>query len=1192
MPRFALTFSQKVMLGFGSSFLVLLLSSSVSIYSLETVIRYKDHVLDHPAQELLIAEKLNVLLLERVANMRGYLISQDERFLEQLAADREQFNTLLERMFASSKDADDRSQLEKIRNFSMQYRVSSNRSIAMLRDNKNLTEAVGILNNEVMPLFEKTKEQVQNFVRTQEQDLAEAKEQSMATSSTAINRMIGITIGGLLLIIAMVSTLSRSLRRQIESAVSVANSIASGQRNNVEFPTESQDEIGKLLQAMRHMLDAVIRAEDLTARQSRMQTSISEVYAKMRGELSPRQLAANVLNYLAEYMGAQVGAFYRVEGNQCSFLAGYAFHDHSKFPQTIPQEVGLVGQVAKTGKTITVDSVPEEYAPVSSSVGQARPRHLLVSPMTNSAGVVAVIELGAFNDFAEEQRDLLEAVKENIGLGLMVSVAKEKQQDLLEEARALTEELQAQQEELKAANEELEAQQEELKQSNEELEEQRTVLEEQKERLQQRNVELDQVRSEITDKAQALEQASKYKSEFLANMSHELRTPLNSILILSKSFSSNDDGNLNAEQLEFARTIYTAGVDLLNLINDILDLSKVEAGKMDIRVGEVDIAEVISTLNGLFRYQIETKGLVFKIEVANDIPVSIYTDQGRLEQILKNFLANALKFTEAGTVMLRFARPEKNVVLTRLTSDKVIAISVIDTGIGIPESKRSLIFEAFEQVDSTLRRKYGGTGLGLTIATELSKLLGGEIQVQSCEGQGSTFTVFIPEILESEDIVVARSKDASNKPQAQLHSLPQVTQPKIEPTPNRVGAHGIEDDRHNLKPNDKIVLVVEDDPKFAKILWRICKAQNFKCLLAENGEDGMEDAKRYGPSGVILDVRLPGMSGIAVLGMLKNNPKTRHIPVHIMSVEEKSQEALRMGAIGFLTKPTSTEEIERVLDKIGYYVSSERQRKVLVVEDRHVERQSIVKLIGDTRVQVVDVATAKEALEQLQTQTFDCMILDLVLPDMTGYELLRKVESEESITRPPVVIYTGKDISKEEMEGLRRFSESIIIKGVRSEERLLDEVSLFLHYVVTELPQEQQQMLERVRHREEIFEGKRLLIVDDDMRNVFALRSVLLKRGFEIIVGKDGVEALEKVRECPDIDVVLMDIMMPRMDGYEAIRQIRLEERFKDLPIIALTAKAMKADRERCLEVGANDYLPKPVDMESLLSLLRIWLTR
>ena len=681
-------------------------------------------------------------------------------------------------------------------------------------------------------------------------------------------------------------------------------------------------------------------------------------------------------------------------------------------------------------------------------------------------------------------------------------------------------------------------------------------------------------------KAQELEQASRYKSDFLANMSHELRTPLNSSLILAKLLADNPDDNLTVEQVKYAQTIQSSGNDLLTLINDILDLSKIEAGHMEIRPETVSLKSLADDLRRLFEPVAEQKGLQFLIEIAPECPATIATDRQRLEQVIKNLLSNAFKFTEQGKVELTIER----------AADGQIALSVTDTGIGISEEQQQLVFEAFRQADGTISRRYGGTGLGLSISRELVRLLGGSVRLKSIRGEGSTFTVVIPESY-SAGAVRPRQPSAPVEATAKPSRAP-VT-PQI-PAPER--ARRVDDDRGTLGGSKRILLVIEDDETFAEILRDLAREMGFQCLIASTGEEALTIARQHEPHAVVLDVGLPDQSGLSVLDQLKRDVRTQHIPIHVVSAGDHAQTALSLGAIGFMVKPAKREELADVLSKLETKLA-QRMRRVLIVEDDAVQREALGKLLSSHDVETAAAGTAAECLQKLKGQTFDCMVLDLSLPDSSGYALLETLSREDAYSFPPVIVYTGRDLSSDEEQRLRRYSKSIIIKGAKSPERLLDEVTLFLHQVVAELPPEQQKMIRKARNRDALLEGRRILIVEDDVRNVYALTNILEPRGAKIDIARNGQEALDRLHKAASdpaeaIDLVLMDVMMPVMDGLTATQKIRNHPDLKKLPVIMLTAKAMQDDQERCLAAGANDYMAKPLDVEKLLSLIRVWMPR
>ena len=694
----------------------------------------------------------------------------------------------------------------------------------------------------------------------------------------------------------------------------------------------------------------------------------------------------------------------------------------------------------------------------------------------------------------------------------------------------------------------------------------------------------------LEERAQELEISSKYKSEFLANMSHELRTPLNSLLILSKILFQNKDKNLTDKQIEFAQTIHAAGTELLNIINEILDLAKVESGKADVNVEKINFTDIAADIQKNYKHLVEDKGLKFKIQIAKGLPKSVNTDEQRLKQIIKNFISNAIKFTNKGEINISIKRPDRDVSFSNsgLIRENAFAISVTDTGKGIPKEKHRVIFEAFQQEDGTTSRKYGGTGLGLSIAKEMARLLGGEIQLKSEVGKGSTFTLFISDLKGDEDKYDSDEIEAEVTKKRESKSI-QKTEYLKSKEPRVI--EQLPDDRSDIDANDRMILIIEDDVKFAKILIDLAHERKFKCLIAQQGRKGLQLAEDYKPDAIILDIGLPDIDGWKVMEKLKDNSDTRHIPVHFMSASDKYMEAMRMGAIGFVSKPVSMEGLEEAFTRIEDIISK-TIKNLLVVEDDENQRKSILELIGNNDVRTTAVESGREAFELLKTNTYDCMVLDLGLDDISGFELLQMIEGEKTITHIPIIIYTGKDISRQEEAKLKKHAESIIIKGVRSPDRLFDEVSLFLHRIESNLPEEKQKILRMIHDKEMLFQGKKILLVDDDMRNVFALSNVLEEKGMQVIIGKDGKEGLDMLGQNSKIDLVLMDIMMPEMDGYETMRRIRKEDKYKNLPIIALTAKAMKGDRTKCIQAGANDYLSKPVDPDKLLSLLRVWLYR
>ncbi|MET0499712.1 MAG: response regulator [Steroidobacteraceae bacterium] len=940
---------------------------------------------------------------------------------------------------------------------------------------------------------------------------------------------------------------------------------------------------------------AVMTSRDFRARETQvwLRTGQMGLSLQLQGDQRLDQLGEKVLAYLAEFLDAQVGALYIAEStDRFRRVAGYAVAGDSDVAR--PGD-GLLGQALKENRTIHVRNVPDEYLPVASGVGRGKPKELLVAPAAVDGVVNAILELGFFRELAEADLELLARVSEALGVAIRSSKDRTRLEELLEETQRQGEELQTQQEELRVTNEELEVQSRSLQESQvrlehqqAELEQTNSQLEEQAQMLEMQRDELSRTETLAVDRAVALEKSNQYKSEFLANMSHELRTPLNSTLILARILADNKSGNLSDEQVKYAETISSAGNDLLALINDILDLSKIESGKVDVVSEPLLIERTVDTLVKSIKPLADEKGLKLTLNISPGVPDRMETDSQRLGQILKNLLSNALKFTASGEVSLT----------VRAAPGDTLAFAVRDTGIGIDATQQDIIFEAFRQADGSTHRKYGGTGLGLSISRDLARLLGGDISVQSTLGAGSEFTLTLP-------IVYRASPASQTKPSTAHRPQPVVPERKnvraaatrtVPAEPFTMPPATIEDDRHQIPTGARVILVVEDDSRFAAILRDMAHDMGFKCVITPSANEALAVAGNLVPDAILLDMQLPDHSGLGVLDQLKRNPLTRHIPVHVISVADLSQEALELGAVGYALKPIQREQL---IEAFGRLESKLVQgvRRVLVIEDDERQRSSIEELLADDDVEITGVRSAAEALRKLQDTTFDCVVMDLNLPDLSGYELLKSMAEQEEVSFPPVIIYTGRSLTRDEELQLRKFSRSIIIKDARSPERLLDEVTLFLHRVESKLPPERQRMLKVARDRDATLEGRRVLIVEDDVRNVFALSTVLESRGAQVEIARNGREAIEAMTRSKSaagaaIDLILMDIMMPEMDGFTAMREIRSRPDWSKVPIIALTAKAMKDDQEKCLESGANDYIAKPLDVEKLLSLIRVWMPK
>ena len=922
------------------------------------------------------------------------------------------------------------------------------------------------------------------------------------------------------------------------------------------------------------------------------QTLLSE---RMRGDQRLESLGDKVLDFVAVYLDAQVASLYVDDGGgHFRRVAGYAIAPGKG--GAIAAGQGLLGQAARDRRTLHVRDVPADYLAIDSSLGRANARELLVAPATIDGTVQAVLELGFLRRLGSDELMLMERVAESVGVAVRASKDRGRLEALLEETQRQSEELQTQQEELRVGNEELEEQGRALKEAHGALEEQQAELEATNSQLEEHTRLLEDQKAALSDsqrelglKAADLERSSQYKSEFLANMSHELRTPLNSTLILAKLLADNKEGNLSEEQVKFASTIGSAGNDLLVLINDVLDLSKIEAGKADVEVRPVTLARLVDSLARTFQPMAVDKGLAFKAVVEPGAPERIETDSQRLGQILKNLLSNAVKFTDEGEVTLR----------VRAAGDDAVTFTVGDSGIGIDAVQHELVFEAFRQADGSTHRKYGGTGLGLSISRDLAELLGGAISLQSAPGRGSVFTLTLPRVYVPPAEATARPTppESAAAPAPAPPAPPALSPPAISP---RRPAAGVDDDRDRLDSAARVILIVEDDLRFAAILRDLAREMGYQCVVTHSANDGLAAAARYRPSAILLDMNLPDHSGLGVLDQLKRNPQTRHIPVHVASVADYSQEAMERGAIGYALKPVKREQLVDAI-KLLEAKSTQGLRRLLIVEDDEVQRDSMGQLLGAAGVEITAVENAAAALRELKAQTFDCMVMDLNLPGLSGYQLLEQMAGADDVGFPPVIVYTASALTRDQEQALRRFSHSIIVKGAHSPERLLDEVTLFLHQVETDLPAASQRLLKAARNRESVFEGRRILVVEDDVRNVFALTSVLEPKGVKVVIARNGREALDALQRSSEtgtgtsgadaaIDLVLMDIMMPEMDGLTAMREIRKRTEWKKLPIIALTAKAMKDDQEKCLDAGANDYIAKPLDVEKLLSLVRVWL--
>jgi CheY-like chemotaxis protein/signal transduction histidine kinase len=959
----------------------------------------------------------------------------------------------------------------------------------------------------------------------------------------------------------------------VRAIAEVATAVTKGDLTR-SIQVEASGEVAELKDNINTMIDNLRLTTDRNTEQDWLKTNLARFTGMLQGQRDLATVGRMLLSELAPLVNAQQGVIYQMETEESAgmvLLSAFADDGDNGHLRRLKIGEGLVGQVASEKRRMLISDLPEKTVPIRSGLFESVPRNVIVLPVLFEDRVKAVIELASLNAFTASHLAFLEQLTASIGIVLNSIEATMQTEGLLKQSQQLAAELQTQQKELQQTNEQLAQKAQQLAEQNVEVE--------------RKNQEIEQARRALEEKAKELALTSKYKSEFLANMSHELRTPLNSILVLGQQLSENPDHNLTPKQVEFARTIHGAGTDLLNLISDILDLSKIESGTVSVEAEEVFFSNLLEMVARPFRHEAENRRLAFEVHSDPHLTRSLVTDSKRLQQVLKNLLSNAFKFTEHGSVRLSVSVATKgwsddHPILSGAAS--VVSFEVSDSGIGIAPDKQRIIFEAFQQADASTSRKYGGTGLGLAISRELASLLGGEIQLRSTPGQGSTFTLYLP---------LAYVGPSASKLTSSDWRVP-ATPLKLSSIV--VSEHPVEqiaDDRHNLQPEDAVLLIVEDDPHYARVLCDLSRDKGFKVLVALRGAEALALAREFHPTAVSLDVFLPDMLGWTVLNHLKQDPATRHIPVQMLTLDEDRHHGLARGAFAFVNKPSSPVELESALTRIKQYAAPRRKR-LMIVEDNPAEQLSIRELLGHDDIDVIVASSGAEALDLVAKESFDCVVLDLRLPDMTGFDILERLRDIPAMRDLPVVVFTGKELSSEEDARLHTLARSVVVKGVESPERLLDETALFLHRVVSDLPQEKQKMLDRLHRSDEALVGKKVLVVDDDMRNIFALSSVLERRGMAVLTAGTGREAIAMLESTPDVAIVLMDIMMPEMDGYATMQVIRQNASFRRLPIIALTAKAMKGDREKCLEAGASEYLAKPVNTEQLLSALRMWLHR
>ncbi|NBD25296.1 response regulator [Paenibacillus glycinis] len=1243
------TVRSKIILGY----LVVLISVGISIAILDGRMNSMDREIDfinsHDMAVHDLANQIDSRVLDMETGQRGYVITGDESYLDPYTTSRAEWMEIYSQLYQLVADnPGQQANLRAIRaNVEKWIEVAGDPVIAAKKEGDTAQVAQFFKLDEGKKIIDTLRFQLGDFLNVEkgltQQRIDDLDEKNRSFKIGLYIVLFIVTVLAVVVSLVISGTIVRSIKQVIKAINDIAASDSRQKLNRIEVRT--RDEVRDLCEATNGLLETQEKANWL-------QSGIAEIAVASQGASHVNELAQAFMARTALLLGASYGVFYVREGDKLIRGASYAADGSPLGAEQFAMGEGVVGQSAFENRVFLLDGLPERHVRITTGLGDSEPASILVFPIEFDGRVEGVVELASLHPFSPLHVQLIERSRGNVGTALNNVKAQMEVARLLRESQMLTEELQAQTEELQQQSEELQtqseemfAQQEELRASNdalkrseermqrqqEELEESNTELARRSRRLEAQmrraeafNVQIEEQNSTLAKQANELATASRYKSEFLANMSHELRTPLNSLLILSQMLADNKPGNLLPKQVEFAHTIHSSGTDLLRLIDEILDLSKVEAGQMKIEMEQVYLSDIRESMRRAYEPLAAKKGIAFQVDIQRDLPASVFTDGHRLQQILKNLLSNAFKFTHRGHVTLRMHRPQSHGTPASAVggtegalgiagpdaafrpsgpdgSDEtggVVAFSVIDSGIGIPAGKKEIIFEAFQQADGSTSRKYGGTGLGLTISRELSALIGGHIAIESEEGAGSAFTLYLPERFGESEVGVrpelaeagaaAETREAAVKPEAAKKE--ELLAPSIEWTsPDLLMPSSLEDDRDAIQTGDRVLLIIEDDVRFAKILLEMARARHFKALVALEGDKGLALANAYKPDAILLDIQVPVIDGWSILERLKQHSELRHIPVHVITVVDEPQKGLTMGALAFLKKPVNKTHIEQALSRVESFMDRDLKR-LLIVEDDDVLRNSMVELIGHDDVLITAVATGAKALAELGREHFDCMVLDLGLSDISGFELLDTIRKSEHLKQLPIIIYTGKELDMREELELKKYAESIIIKNVRSQERLFDETALFLHRVKANMPEDRRQILERLYDNETAFEGKKLLLVEDDIRNIFALSNVLESYNMRISFAESGREALELLEREPDFDLILMDIMMPDMDGYEAMRAIRAMPRFEKLPIIALTAKAMKEDRQRCLDAGASDYISKPIEIEKLLSLLKVWL--
>ena len=1149
-------------------------------------------------------------LLDMETGARGYVITGNESFLEPFNKGNSSYENHYDKLKQLTEDNSE--QQQRLYNINNKYKewVEWEKNIIIAKRKEvssgklKLEDLIAIVQSgygknmmdELRSILGDINNEEERLLQNRNADLIKMEKET---------RVIMLT-GGALATIAAIIIASLSIRMIVNPVKVVTNTfreIAEGEVNlEARLMSNSEDEIGKMARYFNIFMTKLKELISENRNQSWLTTGRAELNEEMRGVREINTLSSRIITYICRYLNMQIGIFYvKTDSNTFKVFGSYSYNSSEGSPDEFNIGEGLVGQAALEDKIVLVQDVPADYMKIISGLGEAVPKNILIAPCMYHEEIECIIELGSFNQFTDVQLKFIEQVSENIATSINLTKAQTKMEVLLNKTLVQAEELQVQQEELRQNNEELEeqakilkqsemnlqTQQEELRVSNEELEEQTKKLEQQKRDISENNKLLRKANHEIEGKAKELEIANKYKSEFLANMSHELRTPLNSIIVLSQLLENKKANEpLTEKQLEYSKTIHSSGKNLLRLIDDILDLSKVESGKIDINFDQVNLAELAENTKSLFTPIILQKNIDFNIEIEDGLPEKIISDEQRLQQIINNLLSNAFKFTETGYVKMNICRPKEEDIKNYKIEEnvnKLISIEIIDTGIGIPADKQTLIFEAFKQVDGTISRKYGGTGLGLSISRELARLLGGNIYLKSEEGKGSKFTLVFLDNDNMEQVKLNKEEYSGIDKNYRDNLEEKII---LE---NDINEFTKDEHDESKKEDEKLLLIIEDDEQFSTLLSELAYKKNYKVLIEKNSDEAIKLAEKYNPYAILLDSGLSDNSGLRVVDKLQNLEYTKNIPIHIISWKEDKNSYDKMkNLVWHIKKPYNLEELYNLFDKIETSLSND-SKKLLIVDEDKSQSNMIYNNLNERGFKITTLESGLDAYKLLKDEQFDCMILDLNLKDMNGIDLVNKLK-EENLVNFPILIYTEGNITQEEEDKLNKYTESIIIKGNNSIDRLLDEVSLFFHSVDSNIDNKNFKNIKFSEEKENLLNNKNILIVDDDMRNVFSLTSALEEKGMNVVVGRNGSEGIKKLYEKNNIDLILMDVMMPEMDGYTAMKEIRKEKQFDNIPIIAITAKSMKEDRQKCIEAGSNDYLTKPVDINKLISLLKVWL--